>query len=75
MKQKTTRSIPKIKANSFLNEKMAAFLYGLNEGDTLYSPLFGYLNVKETNASGILVGPPFLTRMKHTAFFFVAMGV
>ena len=58
MKQKTTRSIPKIKAKFFLNEKMAAFLYGLNEGDTLYSPLFGYLNVKETNASGILVGPP-----------------
>ena len=57
MKQKTTRSIPKIKAKFFLNEKMAAFLYGLNEGDTLYSPLFGYLNVKETNASGILVSP------------------
>ena len=57
MKQKVTRSIPEIKANFFLNEKMAAFLYGLNEGDTLYSPLFGYLNVKETNASGILVSP------------------
>lgn len=48
-------SIPNLKANSFLNEKMAAFLYGLTAGDTLYSPLFGYLNVKETNASGIVM--------------------
>ena len=55
MKQKATRSIPEIKAKSFLNEKMAAFLYGLNKGDTLYSPLFGYLSVKETNASGIVL--------------------
>lgn len=55
MKQKATRSIPEIKAKLFEIEKMAAFLYGLNEGDTLYSPLFGYLNVKETNASGIVV--------------------
>lgn len=55
MKQKVTRSIPEIKANSFLNEKMAAFLYGLTKGDTLYSPLFGYLNVKDTNASGIVM--------------------
>lgn len=45
MKQKATRSIPKIKANFFLNEKMAAFLYGLTEGDTLYSPLFAYHHV------------------------------
>lgn len=55
MKQKATRSIPEIKAKSFLNEKMAAFLYGLNKGDMLYSPLFGYLSVKETNSSGIVV--------------------
>lgn len=55
MKQKATRSIPEIKAKSFENEKMADFLYGLNKGDTLYSPLFGYLNVKETNASGIVL--------------------
>ena len=48
-------SIPNLKANFFLNEKMAAFLYGLNKGDTLYSPLFGYMNVKETNASGIVL--------------------
>ena len=57
MKQKATRSIPEIKAKLFEIEKMAAFLAGLTEGDTRYSPLFGYLNVKETNASGILVGP------------------
>lgn len=55
MKQRATRSIPEIKANFFEIEKMAAFLYGLTKGDTLYSPLFGYLNVKETNASGIVV--------------------
>ena len=55
MKQKTTRSIHEIKAKYFEKEKMAAFLYGLNIGDTLYSPLFGYLNVKETNASGIVL--------------------
>lgn len=58
MKQRATRSIPEIKAKFFENEKMAAFLYGLTEGDTLYSPLFGYLNVKETNASGIEMGLP-----------------
>lgn len=55
MKQRATRSIPEIKAKFFEIEKMAAFLYGLTKGDTLYSPLFGYLNVKETNASGIVV--------------------
>lgn len=74
MKQKATRSIPEIKSKFFENEKMAAFLYGLNKGDTLYSPLFGYLNVKETLRVFWWV-PPFLTRMKHTTFFFVAMGV
>lgn len=55
MKQKARRNIPEIKAKSFENEKMAAFLYGLNKGDMLYSPLFGYLSVKETNASGIVL--------------------
>lgn len=55
MKQRATRSIPEIKAKFFEIEKMAPFLYGLTKGDTLYSPLFGYLNVKETNASGIVV--------------------
>lgn len=55
MKQRATRSFPEIKAKFFEIEKMAAFLYGLTKGDTLYSPLFGYLNVKETNASGIVV--------------------
>lgn len=33
MKQKATRNIPEIKAKSFLNEKMAAFLYGLTKGE------------------------------------------
>lgn len=58
MKQRATRSIPEIKAKFFEIEKMAAFLYGLTKGDTLYSPLFGYLNVKRTNASGIEMGLP-----------------
>lgn len=58
MKQRATRSISEIKAKFFEIEKMAAFLYGLTEGDTLYSPLFGYLNVKKTNASGIEMGLP-----------------
>ena len=55
MKQKATRSIHEINVKSFEKEKMATFLYGLTKGDTLYSPLFGYLNVKETNASGIVL--------------------
>ena len=58
MKQRATRSFSEIKAKFFEIEKMAAFLYGLTEGDTLYSPLFGYLNVKKTNASGIEMGLP-----------------
>lgn len=52
MKQRATRSFSEIKAKFFEIEKMAAFLYGLTEGDTLYSPLFGYLNVKKNKCFG-----------------------
>lgn len=75
MKQRATRSISEIKAKIFENEKMAAFLYGLTEGDTLYSPLFGYLNVKKQMLRALRWAYLILTRMKHTTFFFVAMGV
>ena len=45
-------------AKTFENEKMADFLRSLTKGATLFSPLFGYMKVCETNASGVEMDLP-----------------
>ena len=58
MKQKATRSIPEIKAKTFENEKLAAFLHSLPEGAMLYSPLLGYMTVYDINESRVVMALP-----------------
>lgn len=55
---------------TFENEKLAAFLHGLSKGATLYSPLFGYMKVRETNASGIMMTIPNLREDEPSDFLF-----
>lgn len=45
-------------AKTFENEKMVDFLRSLTKGATLFSPLFGYMKVCETNASGVEMDLP-----------------
>lgn len=58
MIQKTSKGIPEMGAETFENEKMADFLRSLTKGATLFSPLFGYMKVCETNASGVEMDLP-----------------
>ncbi len=69
MKQKTTTSSETV-AKNFENEKLAAFFFGLSEGAMLYSPLFGYMKVGETNASGIMMTIPNLREDEPSDFLF-----
>lgn len=43
---------------TFENNKMVDFLFNLPEGSSLYSPLFGYIKVKEANDAGIMMTVP-----------------
>lgn len=56
MSQKETRSIPKTGAKTFENEKLSAFLHSLPVDAMLYSPLLGYMEVHNFNASGVVLG-------------------
>lgn len=58
MIQKTSKGIPEMGAKTFENEKMVDFLRSLTKGATLFSPLFGYMKVYETNASGVEMDLP-----------------
>lgn len=69
MTQKTTTSSETV-AKTFENEKLAAFFFGLSEGAMLYSPLFGYMKVGETNASGIMMTIPNLREDEPSDFLF-----
>lgn len=69
MIQKATTSSETV-AKSFENEKLAAFFFGLSEGAMLYSPLFGYMKVRETNASGIMMTIHNLREDESSGFLF-----
>lgn len=56
MRQRKTRSIPKTGAKTFENERLSAFLHSLPVDAMLYSPLLGYMEVHNFNASGVVMG-------------------
>ncbi len=58
MNQKATKTSPETGAETFENEKLAFFLHGLSKGAMLYSPLLGYMEVYDINASGVVVALP-----------------
>lgn len=45
-------------AKTFENEKLAVFLHSLPKGAMLFSPLLGYIEVYDINASGVVVALP-----------------
>ena len=57
MSQIETRSIPKTRVKTFETRKKI-FFRGLLDGAALYSPLFGYMQVKKTEDSGIVMTIP-----------------
>lgn len=70
MNQKATKTSPETGAKTFEDANKAAFFFGLSEGSTLYSPLFGYMKVRETNASGIMMTIPNLREDEPSDFLF-----
>lgn len=70
MNQKATKTSPETGAETFEDANKAAFFFGLSEGSTLYSPLFGYMKVRETNASGIMMTIPNLREDEPSDFLF-----
>lgn len=70
MNQKATKTSPETGAETFEDAKKAAFFFGLSEGAILYSPLFGYMKVRETNASGIMMTIPNLREDEPSDFLF-----
>lgn len=70
MEQDAFKKLPETGERIFENEKMTAFLFGLSEGTTLYSPLFGYMKVKESNDSGIMMTIPNSREENSSDFLF-----
>lgn len=74
MKQKETRSIPKTGVKTFENRKKENFFRSLLDGAALYSPLFGYLQVKNTDDSGIVMTIPYQNEDESEDFRFLYDG-
>lgn len=74
MRQKETRSIPKTGAKTFENRKKENFFRSLLDGAALYSPLFGYLQVKKIDDSGIVMTIPNWNEDESKDFRFLYNG-
>lgn len=70
MEQKAFKKLPEARESIFENEKMTAFFSSLCKGAVLYSPLFGYMKVKESNDSGIMMTIPNLREDEPSDFLF-----
>lgn len=70
MEQKALKNLPENGERIFENEKMTAFFRSLHKGAALYSPLFGYMKVKESNDSGIMMTIPNPREEEPSDFFF-----
>ena len=74
MRQKKTRSIPETESKNFREQKKENFFRHLLDGAALYSPLFGYLQVKKTDDSGIVMTIPNRNEDESKDFRFLYNG-
>lgn len=74
MRQTETRSIPKTGVKTFETRKKEKFFRSLLDGAALYSPLFGYLQVKNTDDSGIVMTIPNQNEDESEDFRFLYNG-
>lgn len=74
MGQKALKNLPETGGRNSENEKMTAFFRSLYKGAMLYSPLFGYMKVKESNDSGIMMTIPNPREEEPSDFLFLYNG-